>query len=81
MKNIVFAFFMAFSISLLMGHADARENMLGMRASFSDTVKSSSAAVVNFYTEKEVVTRTVNPLFDDPFFNQFFQGGLSGRMK
>lgn len=81
MKNIVFAFFMAFSISLLMGHADARENMLGMRASFSDTVKSSSAAVVNIYTEKEVVTRTVNPFFDDPFFNQFFQGGLSGRMK
>lgn len=79
-------FFLALSVCMMLTcitfeNANARENMLGLRASFSDTVKKATSAVVNIYTEKEVVSRSLNPFFDDPFFNQFFNQGLSGRMK
>jgi Do/DeqQ family serine protease len=52
-----------------------------LRASFSESVKTASPAVVNIYTEKEVMARTAHPFFDDPFFNQLLNQGLSGRMK
>lgn len=82
MKRFVFVFSMLAVVFGVVGHANARDNMLGLRASFSDTVKKASSAVVNIYTEKEVVARTLNPFLDDPFFNQFFnQEGISGRMK
>lgn len=82
MKRFVFVFSMLAIVLGVVGHATARDNMLGLRASFSDTVKKASSAVVNIYTEKEVVARTLNPFLDDPFFNQFFnQEGISGRMK
>tara|TARA_R110000868_G_scaffold190862_1_gene434738 strand:- start:42291 stop:43682 length:1392 start_codon:yes stop_codon:yes gene_type:complete len=63
------------------GTSTARENMMGLRSSFSQTVKTASPAVVNIFTEKEVATRAFNPFFDDPFFNKFLQGNLSGHMK
>lgn len=62
-------------------YSQAQENILGLRASFSETVKRASPAVVNIYTEKEVVARANHPFFDDAFFNQFINQGLSGRMK
>ncbi|TAL00810.1 MAG: DegQ family serine endoprotease [Rhodospirillaceae bacterium] len=46
--------------------------------SFAPVVKQVAPAVVNIYTRKVVQTR-VNPLFDDPFFRQFFGGnGVPG---
>ncbi|MBF0356276.1 MAG: DegQ family serine endoprotease [Alphaproteobacteria bacterium] len=44
-----------------------------VRLSFSPLVKSTAPAVVNVYTRKVVQARgSVSPLFNDPFFRQFF---------
>jgi serine protease DegS len=44
--------------------------------SYADAVERAAPAVVNIFTTK-VFTQRVNPLFDDPFFRQFF-GDLFG---
>ncbi|MDE1150917.1 MAG: Do family serine endopeptidase [Micavibrio sp.] len=51
------------------------QNVGQMQLSFSPIVKRTSPAVVNIYT-KRVVQQQVNPLFNDPFFSQFF--GMQG---
>ena len=43
--------------------------------SFAPIVKQVTPAVVNIYAQKTVKQR-VSPLFDDPFFRQFFGGAL-----
>ncbi len=40
--------------------------------SFSSVVKKTAPAVVNIYTRRVVESRAVSPLFNDPFFQQFF---------
>lgn len=77
MKNLFFTFL------LLMATLDvfAQANSAGLRVSFSDTVKKTSPAVVNIYTEKVVTQRTRHPFMDDPFFNHFFGGSLPGGLK
>ena len=40
--------------------------------SYAPLVKKSSPAVVNIFTRKIVKRRRMSPLFDDPFFRQFF---------
>jgi len=45
--------------------------------SFSPVVKKAAPAVVNVYAQR-VVKQARNPLFDDPFFRQFFGGQLPG---
>ena len=40
--------------------------------SYAPLVKKSSPAVVNIFTRKIVKRRRISPLFDDPFFRQFF---------
>jgi serine protease Do len=45
-----------------------------VQLSFSPVVKQAAPAVVNIYTRK--VVQSVSPLFNDPFFRQFFGGGL-----
>jgi serine protease Do len=44
-----------------------------IQLSFAPLVARAAPAVVNIYTQK-LVTRRVNPLFDDPFFSRFFGG-------
>jgi len=45
--------------------------------SFAPIVKQTAPAVVNVYSRKVVKTReATSPLFNDPFFRQFFQGQL-----
>lgn len=44
--------------------------------SFAPLVKKAAPAVVNIYTRKVVQTRQVSPLFNDPFFRQFFGEGF-----
>ena len=39
--------------------------------SYADAVERAGPAVVNVFTTK-ILTQRVNPLFDDPFFRQFF---------
>lgn len=53
----------------------------GLRVSFSDTVKKTSPAVVNIYTEKVVTQRARSPFMNDPFFSHFFNGSVPGRLK
>lgn len=45
--------------------------------SFSPIVKRVAPAVVNVYAQR-IVKQARNPLFDDPFFRQFFGGKLPG---
>jgi Do/DeqQ family serine protease len=40
--------------------------------SYAPLVKKSSPAVVNIFTRKVVRSRRMSPLFNDPFFRQFF---------
>ncbi|MDD5586570.1 MAG: Do family serine endopeptidase [Alphaproteobacteria bacterium] len=47
-----------------------------VRLSYAPVVKRVAPAVVNIYTAKVVRQRVISPLFDDPFFNQFFGGGF-----
>ena len=57
-----------------------------VRLSFAPVVKRAAPAVVNIYSRKEVQTRGLTPLFDDPFFRRFFGkdfrfGGPSSRIQ
>ena len=45
--------------------------------SFSPVVKKAAPAVVNVYAQR-IVKQARNPLFDDPFFRQFFGNRLPG---
>jgi Do/DeqQ family serine protease len=40
--------------------------------SFASVVKKTAPAVVNVFTRRVVQSRAVSPLFNDPFFQQFF---------
>jgi Do/DeqQ family serine protease len=40
--------------------------------SFAPVVKKAAPAVVNIYTRRVVQSRAISPLFNDPFFQQFF---------
>ena len=52
------------------------KNQLETQLSFAPLVKKTAPAVVNIYTRKIVRTRARMPLFDDPFFRQFFGNGF-----
>ncbi|MDE0809326.1 MAG: Do family serine endopeptidase [Alphaproteobacteria bacterium] len=43
-----------------------------MRLSFAPLVRQTGPAVVNIFAKSEVTERRVSPLFNDPFFRQFF---------
>ncbi|HEX6091849.1 MAG TPA: serine protease, partial [Dongiaceae bacterium] len=51
-----------------------------IRLTFAPIVKKVAPAVVNIYTRRVVKTRSASPMFDDPFFKQFFgdDSGLGG---
>ena len=51
-----------------------------IRLSFAPVVKKAAPAVVNIYTRRVVKTQSASPMFDDPFFKQFFgdNSGLGG---
>jgi serine protease Do len=46
--------------------------------SFSSVVKKTAPAVVNIYTRRVVESRNFSPLFNDPFFQQFFGKDFGG---
>jgi Do/DeqQ family serine protease len=50
-----------------------------IRLSFAPVVKKVAPAVVNIYTRRVVHAQAASPMFDDPFFRQFFgdESGLS----
>ena len=47
-----------------------------VRLSFAPVVREAAPAVVNIYTQTVVRTQRVSPLFNDPFFRQFFGEGF-----
>jgi serine protease Do len=51
-----------------------------IRLTFAPIVKKVAPAVVNIYTRRVVKTQSASPMFDDPFFKQFFgdDSGLGG---
>ncbi len=50
------------------------QSNLHMQLSFAPVVRQASPAIVNIYTTHKVQVQTgFNPLFNDPFFSQFFQ--------
>ena len=50
-----------------------------VQLSFAPLVEKITPAVVNIYTQKIITSRQMTPLFDDPFFRQFF-GNLAPRL-
>lgn len=54
------------------GDTGVHEPPLSGPVSYADAVDHAAPAVVNIYTRK-VVKRKTHPLFDDPFFQRFFQ--------
>ncbi len=54
------------------------ESAAQVKLSFAPVVKSVTAAVVNVYAQHVEKTRA-NPMFDDPFFRQFFGGSSAPR--
>jgi len=73
-------------VALLVPPASGQERRLPtslgeVRLSYAAVVQKAAPAVVNVYAAKMIQSR--NPLFDDPFFRQFFggQGGLPREQK
>lgn len=50
----------------------APASMQETKVSFASAVTQVAPAVVNIFTEKRAQRRAVHPLFNDPFFNKFF---------
>ena len=48
-----------------------------IKQSFAPLVKKTAPAVVNVYSQRVVRSRVAHPFFSDPFFQEFFGGGLS----
>ncbi len=75
MKRVLFA--LCLFLALLIGARDCRaeavvpQSRAQISLSFAPLVKQVTPAVVNIYTQK-MVRQRVSPLFDDPFFRQFF---------
>jgi Do/DeqQ family serine protease len=75
-RRPAFAFILlAAALSLVSGSVFAQA-VPGSRAdlsySFSSVVKRAAPAVVNVFSRRVVQSRNVSPLFNDPFFQQFF---------
>lgn len=49
-----------------------------IKLSFAPLVKQTTPSVVNIFTKKVVTSRAQNPLFNDPFFQQFFGQRFGG---
>ena len=85
-RSIFMGLFLFSSATALPGRLMAAEHKLPdsaaeVRLSYAPLVKKAAPAVVNIYTRRVVRTRQASPLFNDPFFQQFFGrdfGGLEG---
>ncbi len=78
---VLVATIIAFSVSsLVLGQTINNKTVPINRAqaqlSYAPLVRSAAPAVVNIYTAKTVNVRRFAPLFNDPFFQQFFGGQI-----
>jgi serine protease Do len=69
--------------SLLAAEKVVPDSRAQVQFSYAPLVKKASPAVVNIYTRKVVRSRSISPLFNDPFFRRFFQRmpGFNGTRK
>ncbi|OFX13759.1 MAG: serine protease [Alphaproteobacteria bacterium RIFOXYD12_FULL_60_8] len=51
---------------------DVPQSAAQVKLTFAPVVAKAAPAVVNIYTSKVIAARARHPLFDDPFFRQFF---------
>lgn len=58
--------------------ADVPTSIQQMQLSFAPLVKRAAPAVVNIYAKHVEQVRAISPLFNDPFFNQFFNAPQFG---
>ena len=81
-RRPAFAFILlAAALSLVSGSAFAQSvpsSRADLTYSFSSVVKKVAPAVVNIFTRRVVQARNLSPLFNDPFFQQFFGNDFGG---
>src|SRR5215470_7109590 len=69
-------------VGMLTGGSASAQSVPSSRAdltySFASVVKKAAPAVVNIYTRRVVQARNISPLFNDPFFQQFFGNDFGG---
>jgi len=67
-------------ISVASAESQVPQSIQQMQLSFAPLVKKTSPAVVNIYAKRIVKQkmRSISPFFNDPFFNQFFNGSQFG---
>jgi Do/DeqQ family serine protease len=68
-----------FDFSPLRAATEIPRSQAQMRLSFAPLVKRTGPAVVNIFAKTEVMERRVSPLFNDPFFRQFFGEMFQGQ--
>ena len=82
MTRVIWALVLLALAVVAIAPAQAKErvpqSMAELKLSFAPVVKKVKPAVVNVYARQVVRTRRVPLLFDDPFFREFFGGGLPG---
>jgi Do/DeqQ family serine protease len=59
--------------------AEVPRSKAQIELSFAPLVRQTGPAVVNIFAKTEVMERRVSPLFDDPFFRQFFGEMFEGQ--
>ena len=85
MKKISFRIFLGLIATVLFSGVAVAESQVPqsvqqIHLSFAPLVKKTSPAVVNIYAKRVVKEkmRSISPFFNDPFFNQFFNGSQFG---
>jgi len=68
----LFIFFSFLSVRVFAVEKIIPKSKVQINLSFAPLVRTTAPAVVNIYTRKIVRTRARMPLFNDPFFRQFF---------
>ena len=67
------------SIEAAVAATEVPRSQAQVRLSFAPLVRQTGPAVVNIFAKTEVTERRVSPLFNDPFFRQFFGDMFPGQ--
>ena len=84
-KNVGLVAVCAIGVLWSVGQAEAQQRTVPqsraqVQLSYAPLVKKTAPAVVNVFTAKTVATRRNVPLFNDPFFRQFFGDSLQRQL-
>ena len=73
--RFVLLFIFSLSVPCTGNAQDIPQSRQQISLTFAPLVKQAAPAVVNIYTQR-VVQQRMSPLFEDPFFREFFGGGM-----